>query len=269
MQADDRQGAMVTRKRVPMQASAPGGIALRDLFLPVGMILLISDAVIVALIVGAARRANREARDNSLRLAGSATGHLETSSADIASELGWRDDAVANLPPVPDRRWVELYLTGYALPAYDVSGHLAIDEYDRLTLSLARGGGTLEGFTDASALADLAPLFERTRASPRNIPEPATSDVTDATGGVWLLAAGVITRESPNAEQLRHQPRPLVVALQAIDAARLEPTAGSYLLPELRVAVADTGPQEPLLALAAPGGKTAAYLAWQPHRLGV
>ena len=268
MQADDRQGAMVSEKRAPTRASTHGGTALRDLFLPVGMILLISVTAIVALLVVAAQRADREARDNSLQLAGSATGHLERNLADIAKELGWWDDAVANLLPAPNLRWVEIYLTGYVLPTYEVSGVLVIDENDRLTLSLARGGGTLDGFVDAAALTSVAPLLERTRASPMDRPEPATGYITDAAGGVWLIAASVITRESPDAEQLRRHPRPVVVALQALDAARLGPIAEGYLLSELRTTTADREPQEPFLALAAPGGKTAAYLAWRPQRPG-
>ncbi len=268
MQADDRQGAMVTEKRVPSRLSARGGIALRDLFLPVGMILLVSVVAIVAIIVVAAQRADREARDNSLQLAGSATEHLEKGLADIAKELGWWDDAVANLLPVPNLRWVELYLTGYVLPTYDVSGLLVVDENDQLLLSLARDGGSLERFADATALASLAPLLERTRASPMDIPEPATGYVTDTTGGAWLLAASVITWELPSADQLQRHARPVVIALQALDAARLEQIAGSYLLPELRVVPADVSPKEPFLALAAPSGETAGYLAWRPHRPG-
>jgi signal transduction histidine kinase len=268
MQADDRQDVMMAENRTSTPASARGGTALRDLFLPVGMILLISVAAIVALLVVAAQRADREARDNSLQLAGSAAGHLEKGLASVAKELGWWDDAVANLLPAPNLRWVEHYLTGYVLPTYDVSGLLVFDENDRLLLSLARGGGALEGFAEASLLTDLSPLFGRTRASPMDIPEPATGYLTDASGGVWLAAASVIARETPSAEQMSRQPRPVVVVLQALDAARLEPIAESYLLPELRVATADSGPEEPFLALAAPGGATAAYLAWQPHRPG-
>ena len=85
---------MLAENRTSIQAPARGSTALRDLFLPLGTILLTSVSAIAALLIVIAQRADREAPDNLLQLAGPGTGYLEKGLADIAKGLGWWDDAI-------------------------------------------------------------------------------------------------------------------------------------------------------------------------------
>ncbi len=250
-------------------STAPKSRVLKtwDLFFPVGMMLLVSVIAIVSLIVVAARQADKVAQEGSSHLADSALMHMQGELAAIAKEVSWWDEAAANLLPEPDPFWVRLYISGYMMPEYGLSGSFVLNDADATILAIADGRVDAEPVSDRYGV-ELDALVERARTAPASEPLPAVGILRNADDTVELVAVSAFTPQTPDANRQSRPSDAVLIIAQALDDANLARIASDYLLTDLEIADRAATSGLATIALIDPRGVEIGVLAWRPDRPG-
>ena len=229
-------------------------------------LLVVGAALVVALIISAARGQDRIAAEKSIALVRVALEIRERNTALTVKDYAWWTEAVRNLVDTPSATW-----------AY---GHIGPTSYDSIGMKLvtvidAAGHQTFTFIEGEAATFDimgpgtvgLQPLIASARASTPLEPVPATGiiKVGDQLFAV-ALAALTVAKGDPLLPDER--PRSLLLFGRPLDAEAIDEIASEFKIDGLALVAPDAVGERTSLPLKTVDGSLVGALAWTPERPG-
>ena len=237
---------------------------LRGLMMPVGLILLVSVALIAGVVVYAAQGQDRVATDATIHLAGSVIADKKRALAQLAREYTFWDEAVQNLVTTPDLDWADANIGTYMYENFGMSSSFVIDAQNHPVYGMIDGERTVDDpLTLLSGGATT--LIERARGTEPTAPPVPVIGLLQA-GDVILIAAASELKNYryEDDKELGTPTGSLLILTQRMDDALLSEISENYLLSGLRLEPESSrAHREAYLPLAMMDGTSAGRLSWE------
>jgi diguanylate cyclase (GGDEF)-like protein len=236
----------------------------RRVALPVAGLIAVAMLAVVAFVGYSAQRQARDAQEQSVRATGSTLATKVSEVARTAQDYAWWNDAVRrlDLDPEIDPDWADGNIGGYIHETFGYDASFVIGRDDTTRYAMIDG---VQHNLDALAFApDLAPLLGPARAIAPD-QAGAVAAFVELAGTIAIVGLSPITPETSHPIETPAGPRPVLVYVQRLDGALLDPIAEALGLSDLRVVPAG---EPALLPLARFDGEDLGGLAWQPPPLG-
>jgi signal transduction histidine kinase len=229
-------------------------------------LLLIGGALVVALMISAARGQDRIAAEKSIELVRVAMEIRERNTTLTVKDYAWWTEAVRNLVDAPSATW-----------AY---GHIGPTSYDSIGMKLvtvidAAGQQTFTFIAGEAAEFDvmgpqtigLQPLIASARAAPPLEPVPATG-LIKVGDEVFSVALATLTVAKGDPLLPDEKPRSLLMFGRPLDAQAIEEIASEYKIAGLALVAPSAVGERTSLLLKTVDGHLVGALAWTPERPG-
>ena len=238
------------------------------LLLPFLGALGIGAALIVGLIIAAARGENTLARERSVELARAVLTAEMRDLVRVSKDHAWWDEAVDRLVERPDAAWAEANIGHGPHRTFGITESFVLDAQDRLLYHFRYGKPVPIG-SRARPPSGFAGLIEEARHAPQAGPI-AVSAMVLANDTVQMAAIAAIAPANAGGRAPDREPHLLVFA-KALDSPWLARIASDYGIDGLSVALGETNPGQPSLPLLSVDGSRLGALVWagdEPgHRL--
>jgi sensor domain CHASE-containing protein len=263
---------------VPAAPELPlAGNGLRGLLLPLGLLTAGLVAIIVVLLLFAAREQNELALDASRHLAASVLGTQRADLQNKVRDYATWDETVDNVVVAPNDTWADDNIGTWAYEGLAIDATLAVDGAGAPLYAML-DGDRVGGADLLARLGHLDTLVAAARDAEVGELGTAFSAYVRLNGRLAIAAAAPIIRQDGESATGRGGAASVLVFFRVLDAEMLGELEHSFLLPGLRLLPADPaaaegpdpGPQAAtaLLPLADDDGSVLANLAWQAERPG-
>ncbi len=229
-------------------------------------LLLIGGALVIALIVSAARGQDRIAAEKSVELVRVALEIRERNTALTVKDYAWWTEAVRNLVDTPDAAWAYGHIGPTSYDSIGMKLVTVIDAAGQQTFTFVRGEAAAFDIMSPEAVG-LQPLIAGARAAPPLEPVPATGfiKVGDQLFSV-ALAALTVAKGDPLLPGER--PRSLLLFGRPLDAEAIDEIASEFKIDGLVLVAPDGIGERTSLPLKTVDGNLVGALAWTPEQPG-
>ena len=229
-------------------------------------LLVIGGALVVGLIISAARGQDRIAAEKSIALLRVALETRERNTGQTTKDYAWWTEAVRNLVDTPSADWASKHIGPTSYDSIGMDLVTVIDAAGSQTFTFIKGEEAEFNVMNPEATG-LQPLIAMARAAPPLEPMPATGliQVGDQLFSVALAALTVAKGDPllPN-----EKPRSLLLFGRPLNSAAMDEIASEYRIDGLAlVAPGDVG-ERTSLPLKTTDGHLVGALTWTPERPG-
>ncbi len=229
-------------------------------------LLVVGGALVVALIIWAARGQDRIAAEKSIELVRVALDIRERNTALTVKDYAWWTEAVRNLVDTPSAAWAYGHIGPTSYDSIGMKLVTVIDADGRQTFTFVKGeAADFDVFGPATI--GLQPLIAGARAAPPLEPVPAIGlvKVGDQLFSV-ALAALTVAKGDPLLPDER--PRSLLLFGRPLDAEAIDEIASEFKIDGLALVALDAAGRRTSLPLKTVDGHLVGALAWTPERPG-
>ncbi len=229
-------------------------------------LLLIGGALVVALIISAARGQDRVAAEKSIELVRVALDIRARNTALTVKDYAWWTEAVRNLVDAPNAAWAYGHIGPTSYDSIGMKLVTVIDAAGHQTFTFVQGEAAEYDIMDPEAIG-LQPLIADARAAPPLEPVPATGfiKVGDQVFSV-ALAALTVAKGDPLLPDER--PRSLLLFGRPLDAPAIDEIASEFKIDGLALVAPGAVGERTSLPLKTADGNLVGALAWAPERPG-
>jgi signal transduction histidine kinase len=229
-------------------------------------LLLIGGALVVALIISAARGQDRIAAEKSVELVRVALEIRERNTALSVKDYAWWTEAVRNLVDTPDAAWAYGHIGPTSYDSIGMKLVTVIDAAGHQTFTFIKGEAAEFDIMSPEAIG-LQPLIAGARAAPPLEPVPATGiiKVGDQLFSVALAALTVAKGDPLLPDEM---PRSLLLFGRPLDPQAIEEIASEYKIDGLALVAPDAVDERTWLPLKTADGRLVGALAWKPEQPG-
>lgn len=231
--------------------------------IPVGLILLLSVALIVGVLVFAARGQDRVANEASIHLGRSVLADKNRALANLAVDSSYWDQAVDNLVTTLDRDWADANIGTYMNETYAVTSTFVVDAQNRLIYAMVDGVGTSDDPFDRLT-GGIEEMAARARASePTEPPVGITGLLKDGAEIHFTAISEFKDYEDEDGILITMPTGALLILTTRIDDVLLAELSENYLLDELQFTPFGSPVHFDVnLPVATPDGTPAGTLSW-------
>jgi two-component system cell cycle sensor histidine kinase PleC len=229
-------------------------------------LLLIGGALVVALVISAARGQDRIAAEKSVELVRVALEIRERNTTLSVKDYAWWTEAVRNLVDTPDAAWAYGHIGPTSYDSIGMKLVTVIDAAGHQTFTFVEGEPARFDIMSPEAIG-LQPLIAGARAAPPLEPVPATGiiKVGDQLFSV-ALAALTVAKGDPLLPDER--PRGLLLFGRPLDPQAIDEIASEYKIDGLALVAPDAVDERTSLPLTTADGHLVGALAWTPEQPG-
>jgi len=229
-------------------------------------LLIVGGALVVALIISAARGQDRIAAEKSIELVRVALDIRERNTAFSVKDYAWWTEAVRNLVDTPSAAWAYGHIGPTSYDSIGMKLVTVIDAGGHQTFTFIEGeAGALDIMNPAAV--GLPPLIASARAAPPTEPIPATG-IIKVGDQLFAVALAALTVAKGDPLLPDEKPRSLLLFGRPLDAQAIDEIASEYKIDGLAL-VAPGGASERIsLPLTTADGRLVGALAWRPERPG-
>jgi two-component system cell cycle sensor histidine kinase PleC len=229
-------------------------------------LLLIGGALVVALVISAARGQDRIAAEKSVELVRVALEIRERNTTLSVKDYAWWTEAVRNLVDTPDAAWAYGHIGPTSYDSIGMKLVTVIDAAGHQTFTFVEGEPARFDIMSPEAIG-LEPLIAGARAAPPLEPVPATGiiKVGDQLFSV-ALAALTVAKGDPLLPDER--PRGLLLFGRPLDPQAIDEIASEYKIDGLALVAPDAVDERTSLPLTTADGHLVGALAWTPEQPG-
>lgn len=230
------------------------------------LLLLIGMALVIGLIVSAARSQDRLAAEKSIELVRAALAMRQANTAVSVKDYAWWTEAVRNLVDAPDAGWAQDHIGRTTYESIGVTLVAVIDAAGGQTFTFVRGQ-LAELDLSASNTIGLGSIVAAARAAPPLEPVPVTGFVRIGQG-VYSVAGAALTVAQEDQLNPAEKPRGVLLFGRVLDAAAIDGIAADHRIHGLTlVEGGDVGDRTPY-PLRTADGTQIGVLAWTAERPG-
>ena len=229
-------------------------------------LLVVGGALVVALIIWAARGQDRIAAEKSIELVRVALDIRERNTTLTVKDYAWWTEAVRNLVDTPSAAWAYGHIGPTSYDSIGMKLVTVIDAAGHQTFTFVKGEAA-DFDVLSPATIGLQPLIAGARAAPPLEPVPATGlvKIGDQLFSV-ALAALTVAKGDPLLPDER--PRSLLLFGRPLDAEAIEEIASEFKIDGLALVASDAIGERTSLPLKTVDGHLVGALAWTPERPG-
>jgi signal transduction histidine kinase len=230
------------------------------------LLLLISVALVIGLIVSAARGQDRIAAEKSIELVRAALAMRETNTAVSVKDYAWWTEAVRHLVDAPDAAWAYEHIGRTTYESIGVTLVTVIDASGRQTFTFVKGEPATLDVSPTNAVG-VEILLAAARAAPPLEPIPVTG-MTKIGGQVFAVALAALTVASHEDLRADEKPRSVLMFGRALDAPAIAALAADHRIAGLRLVESGAAGGRTSYPLTTADGVRLAELAWTAERPG-
>ena len=229
-------------------------------------LLLIGGALVVALIISAARGQDRIAAEKSVELVRVALEIRERNTTLSVKDYAWWTEAVRNLVDTPDAAWAYGHIGPTSYDSIGMKLVTVIDAAGHQTFTFIKGEAAEFDIMSPEAIG-LQPLIAGARAAPPLEPVPTTGiiKVGDQLFSV-ALAALTVAKGDPLLPD--EKPRSLLLFGRPLDPPAIDEIASEYKIDGLALVAPGAVGERTSLPLTTADGHLVGTLAWTPEQPG-
>jgi two-component system, cell cycle sensor histidine kinase PleC len=223
-------------------------------------------ALVVVLIISAARGQDRIAAEKSIDLVRAALAMRERNTSVAVKDYAWWTEAVRNLVDTPDAAWAYEHIGHTTYQSIGVPLVSVIDAGGRQTFTFVRGEPS-DLAIPLDSTAGLTPLLTQARAAPPTEPVSATGFVRIG-NQIVSVALAALTVADPADLPPEPKPRSILLFGRPMDAETIAGIATDLHIEGLALASSDAVEGRTSFPLKTVDGVVVGALAWTPERPG-
>jgi signal transduction histidine kinase len=242
-----------------MSRAQRAGVALLAL-------LVVGGALVVGLIISAARGQDRIAAEKSVELVRVALDIRARNTALTVKDYAWWTEAVRNLVDTPDAAWAYGHIGPTSYDSIGMKLVTVIDAAGHQTFTFIQGEAGEFDIMSPEAVG-LQPLIAEARAASPLEPIPATGLIKIG-DQVFAVALAALTVAKGDPLLPDEKPRSLLLFGRPLDARAIAEIAAEYKVDGLTLVEPGAAGERTSLPLTTTDGHAVGTLAWTPERPG-